>query len=598
MNSVNDRTLHTYLTVQSANQPSVIPNESAVTFITKKSGMPQVWKCDMASLEVKQFTDFPDRTLSVHHSPTGAQTIVGMDYEGNEKQQFYLLSEGDTKVEELVVSKEYFHEFGGWSTDGTKIAYSSNRRHPGYFDVYIFDLATKTEKKVYEIDGNCTPLCWTKDGGKLLLSIPETNIDQSLYVLDLDTKTINRLGSKKEHARYQSVELTADGKGGYLLTDSGLDTLGIVRFLFSEPSEMAFLFTAENWDVEEIKLSPEEDKLAFSINEGGVSRLGIFNIANHTHFYINSLPSGVYQSFSWSTNNELILSVKSAVLPGDIWKVSLEEDIAERLTYVGDVKGIEPLMEPELCSFSSFDGVEVPYFYYSKQSEFQPVVVYVHGGPESQIKAEYNPVIQFLAANGFAVVAPNVRGSMGYGRNYVKLDDKRKRLNAVADLKWLVKHLVDQKHADPDKVGIMGRSYGGFMVLAALTHYPDIWAAAVDIVGISHFRTFLENTGPWRRKLREAEYGSLQDHADFFEEIAPLNLTGNISAPLLVFHGRNDTRVPVMEAVQLTDDLKRQNKSVELTIFDDEGHQTEKLKNHIQMNSQTIKFFQKHLERR
>lgn len=163
-------------------------------------------------------------------------------------------------------------------------------------------------------------------------------------------------------------------------------------------------------------------------------------------------------------------------------------------------------------------------------------------------------------------------------------------MDAVADLKWLADDLAKNHGVDSKRIGIMGRSYGGFMVLAALTHYPDTWATGVDIVGISHFRTFLENTGPWRRKLREFEYGSLKEDIDFFEDIAPLNHTDKIAVPLLIFHGRNDTRVPVSEAEQLTADLEAQGKQVELVIFEDEGHQTEKIENHIEMNTKIVAF--------
>ncbi|WP_157261878.1 S9 family peptidase, partial [Paenibacillus sp. A3] len=197
---------------------------------------------------------------------------------------------------------------------------------------------------------------------------------------------------------------------------------------------------------------------------------------------------------------------------------------------------------------------------------------------------------------GFNVVTPNVRGSMGYGKTYLNLDNARKRMDAVADLAWMVKDLSRFATVDTGKIGIMGRSYGGFMVLAALTHYPDLWAAGVDIVGISHFRTFLENTGEWRRALREAEYGTLADDSDFFEEIAPLNHSQNIKVPLLIFHGRNDTRVPVSEAEQLYADMRARGQEAKLVIFEDEGHQTEKMENHIAMNTEIVRFFRKYLE--
>src|SRR5699024_1704883 len=252
---------------------------------------------------------------------------------------------------------------------------------------------------------------------------------------------------------------------------------------------------------------------------------------------------------------------------------------------------------PTIHTFLSFDGLEVPYFYYEKDDgRDKPAVVWVHGGPESQIRAEYNPVIQYLVEQGFSVAAPNVRGSRGYGRTYIQLDDVRKRMDSVIDLAWLYKDLVNSHGVDEKRVGIMGRSYGGFMVLASLTHYPDLWAAGVNIVGISHFKTFLENTGPWRRRLREFEYGSLKYDIDFFEDIAPLNHSHKIKAPLLVFHGKNDTRITVSEAEQLVQDMKERNQDVDITIFPDEGHQTVRLKNHITMNSEIVEFMKEHLK--
>lgn len=594
MTTSTGQTLFTYLNVTGATQPSAVPNQQAFTFLSKKTGIPQVWKWDGNAARIEQVTDLEDRVLSVYHAPSGTKTIAGMDSKGNEKQQFYLL-EGK-EAEELVVSKEHFHHFGGWSPDEKKIAFSSNRRHPGYFDVYVLDIEAKTEEVVFQVDGNCTPVCWTKDGGQLILSMPDTNIDQSFYILDLLSKELTKLGTENALARHHSLQLSKDEKGGFFVSDIGRDTLAIHQFTFDAPTQTKELVAFESWDIEEIKLSPGNSQLAFAVNEGGVSRLGVYDLNSSTQYSIEEIPSGVFDSLSWLSEKELVLGLKSPVFPGDIWKVSLDTKTAERLTFVGEEKEVQHLwMEPELCTFSSFDGLEVPYFLYGKKEQSQPVVIYVHGGPEHQIRAEFNPVIQYLAANGFAVVAPNVRGSMGYGRKYVKLDDVRKRMDSVADLKELAEDLVKNHGVDRERIGIMGRSYGGFMVLAALTHYPDVWAAGVDIVGISHFKSFLENTGSWRRALREFEYGSLKDDVEFFEEIAPLNHTSKISAPLLVFHGRNDTRVPVSEAEQLTADLQQQGKQVELVIFEDEGHQTEKIENHIKMNTMIVQFMQKFL---
>ncbi|KNE19879.1 alpha/beta hydrolase family protein [Virgibacillus pantothenticus] len=587
--------LKEYLQMQHAYEPIVIPGQQdEITFLTKKTGLPQVWKLNLVTTELEQFTDLPDRVLSVFHSPTGQQTIVGMDEHGNEKQQFYLMDSGRRNVQELVVSKQHFHYFGGWSPDGKQIAFSSNRRSPGIFDVFVLDLRTKKQKVVFESDGNCKSIFWSKDGSQLLIRIPETNIEDRLFLLDIATGSTVRLGDDSL-ARFKEVELTANGKEGFVLTDIQRDTLAIYQFSLNQPAILTEVLSDDNWDIEELKLSPNQRQLAFTVNEGGRSKLGVYHLDVKTYDYIETLPKGVYNSVSWVNDQELILHIKSAVLPGDIWQLHLGTGSCTRLTHIGHSEITKYLIEPNLFTYPSFDGLNVPYFFYGDVKQSQPAVIYVHGGPEYQIRDEFNPVIQYLAANGFAVAVPNVRGSMGYGRTYSKLDDQRKRMNAVADLKWLVEDLVQNRGVNRDQIGIMGRSYGGFMVLAAITHYPDLWAAAVDIVGISHFKTFLENTGPWRRKLREYEYGSLKEDVDFFEEIAPLRHTANIQAPLLIFHGRNDTRVPVSEAEQLASDLQKQGKNVELLIFEDEGHQTEKMTNHITMNKLIIAFMQKHL---
>lgn len=583
-----------YLKVNNATSPKVIPGKKELTFLAPKDGLPQVWNYDITLGQTSTYTNLRDRVLSVHHAPSGHKTVVGMDHEGNEKQQLYLIDR-EGNVEELVVSDEHFHRFGDWSPNEQQIVFSSNRRHPAYFDLYLIDIATKKEELILEIDDSCTPICWTRDGKYLVLSMPETNIDNALYLFDCKQKELQKLSSEHHSARYHSLEVLNDGKTAFVLTDQGRNTLGIFKLNLMNGT-LEELYGKDLWDIEEIKISPDERQLLFIINEGGISRLKVLNLHKKAVKNITDLPSGVYSSLSWLNNSEVIVGIKSAVLPGDIWKVHLSNGIGKRLTTVGQDKTIgHHWIEPELHRFSSFDGLEVPYFLYGNNKESQPAVIYVHGGPESQIRSEYNPVIQYLAAKGFTVVAPNVRGSMGYGREYVKLDDVRKRMDSVADLKWLVEDLVANHQVDPQRVGIMGRSYGGFMVLAALTHYPEIWAAGVNIVGISHFKTFLENTGPWRRKLREYEYGSLETDVDFFEEIAPLNHTDKITAPLLVFHGRNDTRVPVTEAEQLTKDLEDKGRDVELFIFENEGHQTVRLENHILMNSKIVEFMRAHL---
>ncbi|PIC95472.1 S9 family peptidase [Sporosarcina sp. P26b] len=588
--------LSLYLNVINAYNPVVYPGNNKFTFISKKSGIPQAYIWDENKSDVELLGDFEDRIMSVYHSPSAKQTIVGMDYEGNEKQQFYKIdTEGN--AEAIVLSPKHFNNFGGWSDDEKSIAYSSNRRSSGFFDVFVLDLSTRKEELVYEFDGNCTPVRWLdKEYPRIVVSIQETNIFSTYKILDLKTQELLNIGPSQNKARYQSLVFSKDQKAGYVLSDFEKDKLAVYRFDTESAGELELLASEPEWDITEISLSPCQKFIVLNINAGGTSILKRYDIQTQEVKTLPGIPSGVIDSLSWTEGQELLFALKNPLMPGDIWKYNLDDKTSTRLTHFGVCEEIEQLLvEPEVCQFSSFDGLQVPYFYYSNEQRPKATVIYVHGGPESQIKAEFNPVIQYLVSKGFAVVAPNVRGSLGYGRKYIQLDDGRKRMDAVADLASLVDDLVKTKSIDPDKIGIMGRSYGGFMVLAALTHYPELWAAGVDIVGISHFKTFLENTGPWRRKLREYEYGTLGADDDFFEEIAPLNHLERIEAPLLVFHGKNDTRVPVSEAEQLTATMRELKKDVELVVFEDEGHQTDKLSNHITMNTLIVEFFNKTL---
>jgi dipeptidyl aminopeptidase/acylaminoacyl peptidase len=247
--------------------------------------------------------------------------------------------------------------------------------------------------------------------------------------------------------------------------------------------------------------------------------------------------------------------------------------------------------------FPTFDGREIPALFYPtpSRSSNAPCVVFVHGGPEGQYRPTFQPIVQYLVSAGFAVLAPNVRGSTGYGKTYTHLDDVRKRMDSVADLAYAVYWLRDSGRADPHRVAVYGGSYGGFMVLAALTTNPELWAAGVDLVGISNFVTFLENTGPWRRHLREAEYGSLENDRDFLEEISPINKVDRIRAPLLVIHGANDPRVPIGETEQMVAKLRSLGRSVEFLRLEDEGHQIAKLHNKLVAYPLAADFLRRHL---
>jgi dipeptidyl aminopeptidase/acylaminoacyl peptidase len=289
--------------------------------------------------------------------------------------------------------------------------------------------------------------------------------------------------------------------------------------------------------------------------------------------------------FAWSPDSRtLAFTYQSPSQHMNVWVYTPDTGELRQVTFAPD--GCIPAatyVTPRTIHYPTFDGRRIPALYFTPREGGSglPVVVLVHGGPEGQSRPVFNPTVQYFVNRGYAVLLPNVRGSTGYGKAYSHLDDVRRRMDAVRDLAACVDWLVQEGNADRRRIAVMGGSYGGFMTLAAVANYPDLWAAGVDIVGIANFRTFLENTGPFRRRLREAEYGTLEDDGDFLDEISPIHKAGNIRAPMIILHGANDPRVPVGESEQIVRVLKERGVPVEYHRYPDEGHGLVKLENKV-----------------
>jgi dipeptidyl aminopeptidase/acylaminoacyl peptidase len=578
-----------YLHVRKASNPIYDSTGGKLSFITDYTGLPQVWELQNEGWPSQaSFTE--ERIIFISNITGTTHRIFGMDEGTNEKQQLFLLKEnGDIKP--LTNSPEHIHHYGGSSPDGKWIAWSSNRRHATYFDVYIQNIETLEIRSVFTDDGSYYPRKWSPDGEALLIQKTNTNLDNDLGLLQLRTGEITWLTVHEGEASFDNPQFSGDGKKIYFLTNKDREFTGLAEMDIST-REITWL-DQSNWDLEELTLSPDKKHLAYSINAGGVSKGVIYHLECNTKQTWET-PVGVISELTFSPDNSKLAYVfNGPTNPSDVWEFNLGTKQTKRLTFVSQSPVVQrQLIEPELIQFKSFDGLEVPAFYYKpKNVEGNlPVVIFVHGGPESQIRAVYNPFLQYFLNHGYAVCTPNVRGSTGYGKTYSHLDDVRKRMDSIKDLTSLAEWLKAEGNADPNKIAIMGRSYGGFAVLAAITHYPDIWSAAIDIVGISSFRTFLEKTSPWRRKVREAEYGSIENDGDFFDEIDPIHHVDKIKCPLMVLHGANDPRVPIEETEQIVDELKTRNHPVTYIRFEDEGHFFVKLKNNITAYTGVAKF--------
>jgi dipeptidyl aminopeptidase/acylaminoacyl peptidase len=579
-----------YLKIRGAWTVGWSPDGTRVVFLTEITGVPQVWEVAYGGPSwPEQLTFYEERISSAEYSPAEDALVFGMDAGGNERSQLFLLRDGE--VTDLTNAPEAIHYQGGFSPDGKRIAFTATRRNGTDFDVFVQDVPDGEPETVWEVSGYHTVAGWAPDGEALIVSRHHSNVDNDLYRLDLDTGEATLLTPHEGDARFSGANVTPDGESLYLATDRDGEFLRLAR-LHPATLDLHYL-TPDDWDVEGVELSRDGRYLVVSRNVDGYSDVLLFN-GRGTRMPGPRIPEGIVGGFEFSPDSKkLAFTLTAPERNPDVWVLDLPDGEARLLTH-SSTAGIPPstFRKPRVVRYPTFDGRQIPALFHEPEAENAPVIINVHGGPESQARPAFAPVTQYLLSRGYAVFFPNVRGSTGYGKEYTHLDDVRLRMASVKDLAHAAYWLGERGH---ERIAVMGGSYGGFMVLAAVTEYPDLWAAGVDIVGIANLVTFLENTGSYRRSLREPEYGSLQRDRDFLESISPIHKAENIKAPLMVVHGKNDPRVPVGEAEQIVDRVQKNGGTVQYLLYEDEGHGLAKLKNRLDAYPKIVSFLDAHL---
>jgi dipeptidyl aminopeptidase/acylaminoacyl peptidase len=609
-----DYELERYLTVRSAYGGSLGP-DGRLSFLLDTTGVAQVYTLDEPGAWPTQRTFYDEPVSFVTYSPERPEMIFGMDEGGNERMQLFRL-DADGTITPLTERPDAKHRWGGWRGDGDQFAFASNRREESVFDIYVQDrdATGAAAERVFEGDGWLSVNGWHPEGGELIVREAHSNFDQDVYVLDIETGERRHLTPHEGDVRYSSIQWGPDGDVMYLVTDDGAETLSLAR-MDPTTGDLDQLRSGGEWNIDGVAVDEETGTLVYSRNVDGYTELTLGELTGDgiRELPMPDLPGSVAGGVSFGPDGEQIaLSSSGRRHNTNVSVVDLtavRQLAADDAALAGDPAGAatkwteastagipaETFVEPELIRYESFDGREIPAFFSLPDSvpdDGAPVIVDIHGGPESQRRPSFSGLRQYFLAEGYALFEPNVRGSSGYGREYTHLDDVEKRMDSVADIKAGVEWLTAREGVDPDRIVAKGGSYGGFMVLAALTEFPDLWAAGIDIVGIANFVTFLENTGSWRRELREAEYGSLDADREFLESISPTNNIEAIKAPLYVLHGANDPRVPVGEAEQIAAKASEQDVHVRKRIFDDEGHGISKLDNRIEAYSEVVDFLE------
>ena len=522
------------------------------------------------------------------------------DVGGSENWQYFRLDRRNGQVELLTDGKSR-HEALVLSPDGRLLAYDGTGRNGKDTDVYVAETARPREaRRVFEAEGTWQPVDFNRDGSKLLVRRFRSIADSDLFLVDVKSGERRPLTPATGKASVGTARFSADGKAVYFVTDREGDWNELYRIdLGAQDARPVPLSRTVRWDVEGIAVAKDGSRIAFSVNADGSSRLYLLDRAGKLTPV--ALPLGVAGGLRFPAGDasSLFLGMTTPRSPGDVWQIAKGRKEPVRWTR-SEMGGLDPasLAEPTLVHYTAKDGVSIPAWLYRPKGEGKlPTVVIWHGGPEGQERATFQPLAQLLVGGGLAVLIPNVRGSDGYGKAYLAMDDGVKREQALGDIGATLDWIASRPDLDAARVGVYGGSYGGYMVLATAAFFPARIRSAVDVVGISSIPTFLESTAPYRRDLRRAEYGDERDPAvrAVQERISPLNKVGDITAALYVIQGKNDPRVPQSEAEQIVAAVQGKGKEAWYLLALDEGHGFQKKENRDYLIATVVAFLERTL---
>jgi acetyl esterase/lipase len=597
------------------------PTKPEMLITTRFGDTNQVHRVAMPGGTRSQLTFFPDRVDSATFEPVKSDYFIfSKSIGGNEFNQNFRCDFATGDITLLSDGKSR-NSAPTWSKKGDRVAYTSTRRNGADTDIYVETAADpKTDHLLAEVKGGGWEINdWSPDD-KQLLVIEGISINESyLWLFNSENgkrkELTPRLPEGTEKVSYSRAQFAKDGKGIFVTTDreSEFQRLAYVDLASGTHT---YLLPNSKWDVDDWDLSDDGKRIAFTLNENGVSTLHVVDLAMHDGSMTASaprepkfdppLPSVVISDLHWHRHSNIDMiafNVAGARSPSDVYTWDMHKNRIARWTE-SETGGIPAsrFVEPELVRWKTFDGRELTGFLYLPDAKQfpgpRPVIINIHGGPEAQSRPTFlGRINYFINELGCAILSPNVRGSAGYGKNFLKLDNGFKREDCYKDISTLLNWIGTRSDLDASRIMVVGASYGGHMTLAVAYNYADRIRCALDVVGISNLKTFLEHTESYRRDLRRAEYGDERDPkmAEFMERIAPLNNAVKITKPLFVVAGANDPRVPKSEGDQIVDTLKKQGTPVWHLVAKDEGHGFAKKKNADFQFYATVQFVREYL---
>jgi dipeptidyl aminopeptidase/acylaminoacyl peptidase len=584
----------------SATSPSFSPDGRTIAYASNIGGVPQVWTVDAAGGYPQLITAFDDGVSVVEWSPDGQWIAFTLAPGGGMNTQVYLVHPDGTGVKRLTDGGKETNGLGPWSRDGTLLVTTSNRRSGSAIDPYLYDAAAGTSKMVLENKGIGGFDDLSRDKKRGLLNRLVSRGDNNLYVVDLATGRETLLTPHTGPGSFEGV-FAPDGRSVYLSTNAGRDLDAFARLDLTPdggPGKTTILAERPDAELQGFTLDDAGTIAALVWNVAGRSDLEIFDLRTGKSILHPKLPAEIAFGLDFSKDGKsLAMALSGAATPADVWVMDVAAGNFRQVTR-SPHPGVDltKLVRPELIRFKAHDGLELSGWFYRPGNATAPfpTVLSFHGGPEGQERPGFSSQYQALLSRGIAVFAPNVRGSSGFGKKFVNLDNGALRFEGVKDIKDCVDAAV-KAGADPKRIGIMGGSYGGYMVMAGLTEYPDLFAAGADLFGVVNFETFFKNTEPWMAAISTIEYGNPETETDLLRRLSPIHKVDKVTAPTIVLHGANDTNVPVVEAEQVVESLKKRHVAVEYVLFPDEGHGWRKTPNRIKSAVAVTKWFEKYL---
>ncbi len=588
--------------IGSASRPTFSPDGKWISFISNISGMPQVWIVPANGGYPRMVTNADDPVVDAEWSPASDWLAVTIAPGGGLNTQIYVVKPDGTGLRRLTDGGKDNNGFDAWTEDGRKIAMNSSRQDPAARDSFLIEVATGEITQVAKNPGVGGIANLSSDGRRALLGRLRNRGDNNLYLLDVASRKDTLLTPHQGIAEFFG-SLSPDGNTAYISSNKDRDSSVFARIRVAAngaPGPIEILAERAGAEVDNILLNKQGTQAALVWNVKGRSELVLYDLASRKQIASPKLPGELAGSMEFSRDGKkLAVTVSGAAQPADIWMLDLATNQFRQLTF-SPRAGIDmtSLVRPELVTFRAHDGLELSGWLYRprNQSGAGAYVISFHGGPEGQERPVFRSDYQALLSQGIGVFAPNVRGSAGFGKRFVNLDNGELRVNGVKDIKSCVDYLVTNKIADAKRIGITGGSYGGYMTMAGLTEFPDLFAAGVNLFGIVNFATFFQHTEPWMAAISTVEYGDPVKQRQMLDSLSPIYKLDRIKAATMVQHGANDTNVPVIEAEQIAKNLKERGVPVEYILFPDEGHGWRKIPNRIRSISEMVRFFDVHLK--